>query len=268
MEKINEYKEIILDGLMTTGMTVGKALLILLFGWLLIKIVLIVLKKALKFIKIDKLGEKINEIELVEGKPLNINITKVILSFVKWSMLLLLIIVVSEMLSLTIISEELGNLIHYLPQLISALVIFMIGLFIANLAKNAIKTLFKSLEISGAKIISQLVFMILLAIITITALNQAGIDTEIITSNLTLIFGAFLASFALALGLGARGVVSDLLRTFYTRRTYELGQRIKFKKVEGEIIAIDDISMTLKTSNGKLVIPVKDIVESQVEIQG
>lgn len=268
MEKLNEYKEIILDGLMTTGMTVGKALLILLFGWLLIKIVLLVLKRALKFIKIDKLGEKINEIELVEGKPLNVNITKVILSFVKWSMLLLLIIIVSEMLSLTIISEELGNLIHYLPQLISALVIFMIGLFIANLAKNAIKTLFKSLEISGSKIISQLVFMILLAIITITALNQAGIDTEIITSNLTLIFGAFLASFALALGLGARGVVADLLRTFYTRRTYELGQRIKFKKVEGEIIAIDDISMTLKTSKGKLVIPVKDIVESQVEIQG
>ena len=84
---------------------------------------------------------------------------------------------------------------------------------------------------------------------------------------MTLIFGAFLASFAIALGLGARGVVTDLLRTFYTRRTYELGQKIKFNEVEGEIIAIDDISMTLKTSAGKLVVPVKDIVESQVEIQ-
>ncbi|NNL33900.1 MAG: small-conductance mechanosensitive channel, partial [Flavobacteriaceae bacterium] len=49
---------------------------------------------------------------------------------------------------------------------------------------------------------------------------------------------------------------------------YELGQHIKFNKVEGEIIAIDDISMTLKTDQGKLVIPVKDIVENQVEIQG
>jgi hypothetical protein len=268
MEKLGEYKDIIVDGFMTTGMTLAKALLILLFGWLFIKILLVVLKKALKFVKIDKLGEKLNDIELVEGKKLNINMTKVIVNMVKWALLLMLVIVVSEMLNLTIVSEELGNLIHYLPQLISALIIFVIGLFIANFAKNSIKSLFNSLEISGAKIISQLVFIVLMAIISVTALNQAGIDTEIITSNLTLIFGAFLGSFALALGLGARGVVADLLRTFYTRRTYELGQRIKFKNVEGEIIAIDDISMTLKTNNGKLVVPVKDIVESQVEIQG
>ena len=267
METLGEYKDIILDGLMTTGMTVGKALLVLIVGWLFIKILLMVLKRTLKFIKIDKLAAKINDIELFEGKKLNINLTKVIVSFVKWAMLLILIIIVSEMLNLTIISEELGNLIHYIPQLVSALVIFMIGLFIANFAKKSIQTLFKSLEISGSKIISQLVFVILLAIISITALNQAGVNTEIITSNLTLIFGAFLASFALALGLGARGVVADLLRTFYTRRTYELGQRIKFNEVEGEIVAIDDISMTLKTSAGKLVVPVKDIVESQVEIQ-
>ena len=268
MEKLSEYKDIIIDGFMTTGMTVAKALLILLVGWLFIKLILVVIKKALKLVKIDKLGEKLNDVELIEGKKLNINLTKVIVSFVKWALLLMLVIVVSEMLNLTIVSEELGNLIHYLPLLISALIIFVIGLFIANFAKNSIRTLFKSLEISGAKIISQLVFVILMAIISVTALNQAGIDTEIITSNLTLIFGAFLGSFALALGLGARDVVADLLRTFYTRRTYELGQRIKVKDVEGEIIAIDDISMTLKTDNGKLVVPVKDIVESQVEIQG
>ena len=268
MEKLSEYKDIIIDGFMTTGMTVAKALLILILGWLFIKLLLVLLKKALKFAKIDKLGEKLNDIELIEGKKLNIKLAKVIVSFVKWALLLMLVIVVSEMLNLTIVSEELSNLIHYLPLLISALIIFVIGLFIANFAKNSIRSLFKSLEISGAKIISQLVFIILMAIISVTALNQAGIDTEIITSNLTLIFGAFLASFALALGLGARGVVADLLRTFYTRRTYELGLRIKFKDVEGEIIAIDDISMTLKTNNGKLVVPVKDIVENQVEIQG
>lgn len=267
MDKLSEYKDIIIDGLMTTGLTIGKALLVLLVGWLFIKFLLVLLKKALKFVKINKLGEKLNDIELIEGKKLNINLTKVIVNFVKWALLIMLIIVVSEMVGLSIVSEELGNLIAYLPILISALVIFMVGLFIANLAKNAIKTLFNSLELSGGKILSQMVFLILLAIVSVTALNQAGIDTEIITSNLNMIFGAFLAAMALAIGLGARDVMGDLLRTFYTRRKYELGQRIKFNMVEGEIIAIDDISMTLKTSNGKLVVPIKDIVESQVEIQ-
>ena len=268
METLQEYKDLAFESFSTTGVSILKALLVLIFGWLFIKLILSILKRALKFIKIDKLGKKLNDIEIIEGKKLNINITKVVVSFVKWSLLLVLIIVVSEMMGLTIISEEIGNLLHYLPQLLSAVIIFMIGLFIANFVKKSIQTFFKSFELSGSKIISQLVFFILLAIISITALNQAGINTDIITSNLNLIFGAFLAAAALAIGLGARDVVADLLRTFYTRRTYEVGQHIKFKNIEGEIITIDDISMTLKTTSGKLIIPIKEIVENQVEVKG
>ena len=268
MDTLEEYKNLAFESFSTTGVSILKALLVLIFGWLFIKLVVSILKRALKFIKIDKLGNKLNDIEIIEGKKMNINITNVVVSFVKWSLLLVLIIVVSEMMGLTIISEEIGNLLHYLPQLLSALIIFMIGLFIANFVKKSILTFFKSFELSGSKIISQLVFFILLTIISITALNQAGINTDIITSNLNLIFGAFLAATALAIGLGAREVVADLLRTFYTRRTYEVGQHIKFNTIEGEIITIDDISMTLKTANGKLIVPIKDIVENQVEVKG
>ncbi len=267
MEKLEEYKNLAMESFSTTGVNILKAILVLIFGWLFIKVVLSILKRALKFIKVDKLTKKLNDIEIIEGKKLNINITKVIVSFVKWSLLLVLVIVVSEMMGLTIISEEIGNLLHYLPQLLSALIIFMIGLFLANFVKKSIQTFFKSFDLSGSKIISQLVFFIILAIVSITALNQAGINTEIITSNLNLIFGSFLAAFALAIGLGAKEVVGDLLRTFYTRRTYEIGQHIKFNDIEGEIITIDDISVTLKTATGKLIVPIKDIVNSQVEIR-
>ena len=268
MEKLTEIKNMVIENFSTTGVSILKALFVLLFGWLFIKLLLSLLKRALKAIKIDKFGEKLNDIEIIEGKKLNFNLTKIIISFIKCSLMLILIIVVSEMMGMTIISEEIGNLISYLPQLLSAAAIFVIGLFIANFVKKSIQSFFKSFELSGSKIISQLVFFILLAIISITALNQAGINTDIITNNLSLIFGAFLAAFALAIGLGAREVVADLLRTYYTRRTYEIGQRIKFSSVEGEIIAIDDISMTLKTTTGKLIIPIKDIVNSQVEILG
>ncbi len=267
METLSEWKEMAIESFSTTGVNILKALLVLLFGWFFIKLILSLLKRALKLIKVDKLGNKLNDIEIFEGKKLNLNITKIVIAFVKWSLLLVLIIVVSEMMGLTIVSEEIGNLLHYLPQLLSAVIIFMIGLFIANFIKKSIQTFFKSFELSGSKIVSQIVFFIILAIISVTALNQAGINTEIITSNLTLIFAAFLVSVSLAIGLGARSIIADLLRTFYTRRKYEIGQKIKFKKVEGEITSIDDLSITLKTSKGKLIVPIKEIVESKVEIQ-
>jgi hypothetical protein len=268
METLTKYKDMALEHFSTVGINIIKALLVLLFGWLFIKLVLMVLKKSLKLLKVDVLGQKINDIEIFEDKKLSVNLTKVILKFVKWALLLILIIVVSEMLGMAIISEEIGNLISYLPQLLSAAAIFVIGLFIANFVKKSLYSFFKSFEFSGGKIVSQLVFFIMLSIISITALNQAGVNTDIITNNITLIFGAFLAAFALALGLGSKDVVSDLLKTYYTRRIYEIGMKIKYKDVEGEITAIGDLTISLKTLNGTLIVPVKEILQNKVEIQG
>ena len=170
-------------------------------------------------------------------------------------------------MSWTIVSEEIGNLLRYLPKLFSAIALFMVGLYIANFVKKAIQGLFESFDLSGSKIISRLVFYIIAIIITITALNQAGIDTQIITNNLTIILGAFLAAIALAFGLGSREIVGDLLRSFYTRKNFAIGDKVTIDGIEGHIESIDNISLTLKNSNGKVVIPIKDVVETKVEIK-
>lgn len=175
--------------------------------------------------------------------------------------------IVTDLLNLTMISEGIKSVIGYLPKLITALAIFVIGLLFANFVKKSLQSFFESMELSGGKMISQSIFMLLLIFISITALNQAGVDTEIITSNITMILAAFLLAFALAVGLGAQKVVGDLFRTFYTRKIYEVGQIIEFNDIKGEIESIDGISVTLKTTTGKIVIPIKDIVESQVRVQ-
>lgn len=267
MENLNEIKDIVIENLSTTGLSIAKALLVLLLGWLFIKIVLRILKKSLKFLKVDKLSNKINEIEIIEGKKLNLDIGKLLITVVKWLSLLVLLVIVSEMLGITMISEGIAGLIGFLPQVLSAVAIFVIGLFLANAVKKAIQSFFKSFELSGSKIIGQIVFFIILILASITALNQAGVNTDLITSNLNLIFGAFLAAFAIAVGLGAKEVVADLMRAFYTRRLFEIGQKIKFKNIEGEIEAIEDVSLVIKTESGKIIVPIKEVVENQVEIQ-
>ncbi len=274
MEKISEWNETVRNSLSTMGEELGKvipnilgALVILIIGWLLTKIVVGIIRKALKLAKANKLDDRINAIELFEGKKLNFNTIKVVTKFVKYIMYIMLLIMITDILNLTMISEEIKNLLQYLPKLFSALVIFTIGLLLANAVKKGIKSFFESMDLSGAKIISQAVFMLLLIFISITALNQAGVDTEIITSNITMILGAFLLAFAIAFGLGAQKVVGDLLRTFYARKTYEIGQKIKFNDVEGEVEAIDSIMIVLKTKDGKKIIPIKDLVESQVHIE-
>ncbi|WP_034040135.1 mechanosensitive ion channel family protein [Wocania ichthyoenteri] len=275
MEKITAWNEGVMDSLSAISNEVAGvipnilgAIVIVIIGWLLTKLIVGIVRKALKLAKADKLDDKINEIEIFEGKKLNFNIIKIITKFVKWIMYIMLLIVVTDILNLTMVSEEIKNFLGYLPKLFSALIVFTIGLLLANFVKKAIKSFFESMDLSGSKMISQIVFFLLLTFISITALNQAGVDTEIITSNITMILAAFLLAFALAFGFGAQKVVGDLLRTFYARKTYEIGQVIEFNNVKGEVETVNNISVTLKTEQGKIVVPIKDIVESQVKIQG
>ena len=89
----------------------------------------------------------------------------------------------------------------------------------------------------------------------------------IITNNITLILGSFLLAFALGVGLGSKEIVADILRAFYTRKTYVVGDRIVIGDDEGVIKSIENNSLTLETRSGKYVIPIKDVVSQKVQIK-
>ena len=274
MEEATKAKDVAMESLSKMWLEITDifpniigTIIVLFIGWLVTKLIVKIIKKALKLAKVNKLDDAINDIEIVEGKKLNFDTVKVVSNFVKWVMYIMLLIMASDIMNLTMISEQISNLLGYLPQLFSALVIFTIGLVLANVIKKGLKSFFESMDLSGAKIISQGVFFIILIFTSITALNQAGVNTDIITSNLTMILAAFLLAFSLAFGFGAQKVVGDVLKAFYIRKIYEIGQVIEFNNIKGEVETIDSISITLKTEKGKLVIPIKDIVESQVKIK-
>lgn len=274
MEIFNQFKTDTLETINSLFYKIGEgiisflyAILVLVIGWLITKLIVFILEKALRVSKIESLSDKLNEAEIF-GKPtVKLNFITIITSFVKWILLLVFFIIAADVMQWKIISVEISNLLRYLPRLFSAIVLFMVGIYIANFVKKAIYGLFQSIGLSGAKMISSLVFYGIGIIITITSLNQAGIDTSIITNNVTIVLGAFLLTFAIAFGLGSKDVVRRLLLTFYTRKNYSVGEKISINGITGEIESIENICLIVKTENGKMVIPIDEIVENRVEIK-
>ncbi|MEP1487357.1 MAG: mechanosensitive ion channel domain-containing protein [Algibacter sp.] len=267
IDKLKESLELVWYELASSVPKILGAIAAIIIALLIIKLLVSILRKTLKVVKADKLDDKLNQIELFGDKKININVIDILTKVLKWLLYVLLIFIITDILELTMVSDGLKSLLGYLPKLFTGLAIFILGLLFANFVKKSLQSFFESMDLSGSKMISQAVFMLLLIFIAITALNQAGVDTEIITSNITLILAGLMLAFAIAFGLGAHKVVGDLLRTFYARKIYEVGKTIKFNGTKGKIESIDGISVTLKTKKGKLVIPIKDIVESQVEMQ-
>ncbi|MGV0997405.1 MULTISPECIES: hypothetical protein [unclassified Empedobacter] len=101
----------------------------------------------------------------------------------------------------------------------------------------------------------------------ITSLNQAGVNTDLITNNLSLILGSVFLTLAIAFGLGSKDVIYRLLLSFYTNRNFEIGQRIIIEDdVQGVIIAINNICMTIQTADEKVVYPIKIITNKKIRI--
>jgi len=65
----------------------------------------------------------------------------------------------SETLGWTAVSQTIGALLGYLPALLSAVIIAIVGLYIAHVVKNLILTTLHSLEMHSAKIISNFTFL-------------------------------------------------------------------------------------------------------------
>ena len=236
-------------------------------SWLLIKVFLYIVRKALAKTKIDEWSKKLSSTEIFGNSTINIVLTNVILAILKWFLIFMFVMVGAEMFGLTVVSDGIKSFFAYLPKLLTALGIFVAGAYLGTVVKKAIHTMFKTLEISGGNLVGNIAFYLIVIFLSITALDQAGINTSVIKNHLTMLIGSILLAFTLAFGLGARDAVSRLLFGYYSRKNIGVGEKVKINDVEGVVTAIDNICLTVTTVKGKVVLPIKDVVDSKIVIE-
>ena len=147
------------------------AILFFIIAWLLLKFILFVVKKSLRFAKIDSFVTKFIKNGTIFNTTIDIKPTKVILTFVKWCLILIFIIIGSDILGLEIVSNEVSRILAYLPQVFSAFIIFVFGVYLANVVSKSTKTMLSSFDINGSNIISRIVFYIIFLIMTVIAIK-------------------------------------------------------------------------------------------------
>lgn len=262
---LTPFKEIF-DDIIASLPTVAGFIGFIIVAYLIIKLFLYIVRKALAKTKIDEWSKKLSETEIFGSTTINIVLTNVILAVLKWFLVLVFIMAGSGIFGLTAVSDGISSFFAYLPRLLTALGIFVAGAYLGTIVKKAIVSMFKSLEINGGNLVGNIAFYLIVVFLSITALDQAGVDTSIIKSNLTLVIGSVLLAFTIAFGLGAKDAVARLLFGYYSRKNIEIGKKVKIGDVEGVVISIDNICFIVQTGNGKTVFPIKDVVDSKVEI--
>jgi small-conductance mechanosensitive channel len=123
-----------------------------------------------------------------------------------------------------------------------------------------------SLGSGAGKLIAGALYYFILILISITALNQTGIDTSLISNNLILMIGVLLLAGGLAYAYAARDIMRNMLSSFFGKSNFREGQRIRLDTIEGTILKIDKISVTIDSDGKKVVIPSAELLNNRVVI--
>ncbi len=243
------------------------AIVLLIVGWIIAKTIASVIHKLLVKINADKLTEKLNEIDFFAKANFEIKLSTILSKTIYYFLLLTFVIAATEFLGLTIISQQISEILNFIPRLIAAAIVFMVGAIAANFVRNAVSTAFRSLGIPSGNLISGFIFYFLLITISISALAQAGMDTDFLTQNLQIVLGGIVIAFAVGFGFASRPVLNNILAAGYTKRRFDIGMNIKIGDIQGKVVDIDNTCLILMTEKGsKVVIPQSEVITSKVEV--
>ena len=240
------------------------ALAILIIGFIVARLVAKILRRFLKTIGVDKLAERLNEIEIVHKSNIKV-VPSVLLSKVLYYFLLFIfIIAATDVLNMPIISNLMGDILNYIPVLISALVVFVIGLVASDMLKNIVKTACESLAIPSANIIANVVFYFVFINIAMIALSQAKIDTDFIQDNLSIILAGVVLAFSIGYGFASRNMVANFLASFYNKGKVQTGDIIEIENMKGEVIAMDGGTMTMLVDGNEVLLPLSKLATEKI----
>ena len=133
--------------------------------------------------------------------------------------------------------------------------------------RTGLRGILDTLAVTSARLISSFSFYTIVVIVSLAAINQAGINTEILTSNVTIIIGGIVLAFAVSFGIGSRDILTNILSSFYSKSNFQVGQEINVGEIDGVIQKIDITSCIIKTKTGNVVIPVKSLLTQVVKIK-
>jgi len=134
-----------------------------------------------------------------------------VLGVVAWVGIMLFgAIAATDVLKIVALTGIISEITLNAGKIISGLLVFAIGLYLANLAFGIISS-------SGnrqAQIVGQAARISIIALVTAMALQQMGLATDIVNLAFGLLLGAIAVALALAFGLGGRDIAAEQVRSW------------------------------------------------------
>lgn len=210
-DKVMDWNAIVIEPIraifIRTGAFIPKLvgiLVILIIGWIVAKVLQSVVTKGLKTARFDAVSDRIGLANILIKGEVKYTLSELLGVIVYWLIMLIAFLAVANLLNLTVAAALLDKVILYLPNVIAAIFILVLGMFFANIMGAIVKTAIANAGIGHGNALSKVVQVVIMVFAAAIALEQLQIGTAIITMTFNIVLAAVGLAIAIAFGLGCK----------------------------------------------------------------
>jgi hypothetical protein len=211
-----------------------------------------------KFIApVEELVEKEGIIKRIIGAVLKVF---VVIIFIQLSLAVL-----NSTGAFNVLAELVNVVILWLPNLLLALFIVIIGFWFATWVESKILEHAEEVDLPFPKAISKATQFLIIYLAVVMALAQVGVAVPILYIIFAIVAAAVFIGLGVGFAYGSKDVFHNMIGFIQTDKTLKVGQKIKVEEFEGTIDEIGRYHMVLRTATGKIRSPHSKLTKAVIE---
>ena len=191
------------------------ALLIVVIGWFISGLIANLIERGLKAVGLETAVERSGIGDFIRRSGTNMTTSGIIAALIKYSIFLIFVQAAANVLGIPQITDITNSIILYIPNVIVAIAIIVIGTFIAQFLSGLVRSSVSELGVGNPNLLAKLTQYAVIGFSVIAAINQLGIAETVVNTLFYGLVGAIALAVGLAFGLGGREVAAEITQKWY-----------------------------------------------------
>lgn len=204
------------------------AIIILVIGWILSGFLARLIVRGLNAIGFERAVEHSGVGNFVRRSGTTWTTSRIVAELIKWFIRLIFIQAAANILAMPQLTTIINSIILFIPNLIVAMVIIIVGAMIANFLSRMVRASLGEMGVQNPNLLANLTRYAIIGFAIIAAANQLGVAAVVVNTLFIGLVGALALAFGLALGIGGRDVGARIAESLY-RNSSDLANQAQQK---------------------------------------
>ena len=194
------------------------SVVVVIIGWFLAKAARFAIVRGLRAVNFHIVTQRAGLDGFLRDGGIRTDTTDILGLLVYWLVILGALVIGFNSLGLAYVTDLLGRVILFVPNVMVALLVLAFGGYFARFIANAITAYCKNVHMQDAELLGRLAQYAILTFVILIALDQVNIGGDIVRQSFLIILAGVVFALALAFGLGGKEWAAELLERWWPRR--------------------------------------------------